>query len=228
MHYTLYITHHAPCTMFCADDYANFIPSRNPMPTPHGGPAISVGGLIQVQSRDNGHTWHNAALLNGTTLPLPLLPGVGAADSTPQNGMSFTISNGVPNGMPNHPHNVEPKLVRLPLLGLLVLSSGRCGQYVWWANETDVMQGHRGAIWQSVDIRTSHNAAVGAAHSDWRFAGTCSESTAYTSVSVLGDPARATEIVVVYDKTHIEVPKTLPKGAEVNYLFSVRLTFSRQ
>ena len=50
---------------------------------------------------------------------------------------------------------------------------------------------------------------------------------AYTNLNVLGDPERATEVVVVYDKTHIEVPKTLPKGDEVNYLFSVRLSFSR-
>ena len=29
-------------------DYSNHIPSRNPLPTPGGGPAVSVGGLVQV------------------------------------------------------------------------------------------------------------------------------------------------------------------------------------
>jgi hypothetical protein len=126
--------------------------------------------------------------------------------------------------LPNHPHNVEPKLVRLPAVGLVVLSSGRCGQYVWWAKESDVLAFKQGPLWHSIDIRARHNAAL-PEHPAWHFAGTCSESTAYTSVSVLGDPSRATEIVVVYDKTHIEVPKTLPKGDEVNYIFSVKLTF---
>jgi hypothetical protein len=88
-------------------DYADFIPSRDPMPAPGGGPPIAVGGLIQIFSYDNGHTWHDAAVMNGTMLPDQLGP-----DSAAQ---------------PNHPHNVEPKLVRLPALDLLVLSSGRCG-----------------------------------------------------------------------------------------------------
>lgn len=54
------------------------------------------------------------------------------------------------------------------------------------------------------------------------------QSTAYTNLNVLGDPAAATEVVVVYDKTHIETPKTLPKDGEVNYIFSVKLSFSRR
>jgi hypothetical protein len=178
-------------------DYADFIPSRDPMQ------GKSVGGLIQVFSRDDGRTWQGAAVLNGTSHPAPGHPG-------------------------GHPHNVEPKMARLPALGVIVLSSGRCGQYVWWANESDVIAGKQGPLWRSIDIRAHHNAAIGPHRSAWRFEGTCAESTAYTNLNVLGsDPERATEVVVVYDKTHIEVPKTLPKGDEVNYLFSVRLSFSR-
>ena len=177
-------------------DYADFIPSRDPYHAPN------VGGLIQVFSRDDGHTWQGAAVLNGTSHPAPGYPG-------------------------GHPHNVEPKMARLPALGLIVLSSGRCGQYVWWANESDVVAGKQGPLWRSIDIRAHHNAAIGPHRSAWRFEGNCAESTAYTNLNVLGDPERATEVVVVYDKTHIEVPKTLPKGDEVNYLFSVRLSFGR-
>ena len=143
-------------------------------------------------------------------------------------GVNAAVMNGTGLAgmkLPNHPHNVEPKLVRLPAVGLVVLSSGRCGQYVWWAKESDLLAFKQGPLWHSIDIRAHHNAAL-PTHSAWHFTGTCSESTAYTSVSILGDPSRATEIVVVYDKTHIEVPKTLPKDGEVNYIFSVKLSFS--
>ena len=135
--------------------------------------------------------------------------------------------NGTADGPGSHPHNVEPKLIRLPALGLLVLSSGRCGQYVWWANESDVSAGKQGGLWHSIDIRKAHNKHT-ATRPAWQFVGSCGESTAYTSVSILGEPSRATEVVVVYDKTHIEVPKTLPKGSEVNYIFAVRLSFQRR
>ena len=117
--------------------------------------------------------------------------------------------------------------MRLPALDLLVLSSGRCGQFVWWANESDVLAGMQGPVWHSVDLRLHHNNAVGTKHPAWKFAGNCAESTAYTNLNVLGDPEQATEVVVVYDQTQIEVPKTKPKNDEVNYLFSVRLSFGR-
>jgi hypothetical protein len=98
---------------------------------------------------------------------------------------------------------------------------------VWWANETDVIAGKAGALWHSIDLRLHHNKAVGTEHPPWQFVGNCAESTAYTNLNILGDPQEATEVAVVYDKTHIEVPKTKPKDDEVNYLFSVRLSFSR-
>ena len=47
-------------------DYADFIPSRSPMPSKGGAPPIAVGGLIQIMSYDDGHTWHDAAVMNGT------------------------------------------------------------------------------------------------------------------------------------------------------------------
>jgi hypothetical protein len=156
-----------------------------------------VGDLVQAFSDDDGVSWTGGAPMNGTAA-----------------------------GPGGHPHNVEPKLIRLPALGLLVLSSGRCGQYVWWANESDVSAGKPGGLWHSIDLRAHHNSAT-VGRPAWHFVGSCSESTAYTSVSVLGDPLRATDIVVVYDKTQIEVPKTLPKKGEVNYLFAVRLSFWR-
>ena len=37
-------------------DYADYIPSHDPMPAKGGGPAVSVGGLIQVFSHDDGRT----------------------------------------------------------------------------------------------------------------------------------------------------------------------------
>ena len=126
--------------------------------------------------------------------------------------------------LPNHPHNVEPKLVRLPALDLLVLSSGRCGQFVWWANESDVLDGNQGPLWHSLDIRLHHNTAGPPA---WRFTGSCAESTAYTNLNVLGDAAAATDVVLVYDQTKIEVPKTKPKPGDVNRLFAVKLSFRR-
>ena len=49
--------------------------------------------------------------------------------------------------------------------------------------------------------------------------------TAYTGVAVLGDEATSDTLLLVYDKTHIEVPKTKPKGDEVNYVFSTRVKF---
>ena len=41
----------------------------------------------------------------------------------------------VMQGTPVTPHSVEPQLVRLGSLGVVLLSSGREGQYVWAASE---------------------------------------------------------------------------------------------
>ena len=71
-------------------DYADFIPSRNPMQ------GKSVGGLLQVFSTNEGRSWTGAAVMNGTSHPAPGFPG-------------------------GHPHNVEPKMARLPALGLIIL-----------------------------------------------------------------------------------------------------------
>lgn len=110
----------------------------------------SVGGLLQLMSRTDGRTWEGAAVMNGTSHPEDDFAG-------------------------GHPHNVEPKLARLPAIGLLVLSSGRCGQYVWWANESDVLAAKPGPVWRSIDIRAHHNAAVGPGRPAWHFGGGCAE-----------------------------------------------------
>ena len=79
------------------------------------------------------------------------------------------------------------------------------------------------AQWRSFDVRQHHNAS--GVRKEWRFGGNCAESTAYTGVAVLGDEATSDTLLLVYDKTHIEVPKTKPKGDEVNYVFSTRVKF---
>jgi hypothetical protein len=96
--------------------------------------------------------------------------------------------------------------------------------YVWWADECEVLAGT--AIWDSIDVRAEHNTAV-LDRPAWHFGGNCSEWTAYTNLLIVGDEATTTELLLTYDKTHIEVPKTVPKGDEVNYIFSTRLHFTQ-
>ena len=125
-----------------------------------------------------------------------------------------TLSGVGPGGTP---HSCEPKLVRLADVGALVLSSGRPGQFIWYANEKAVALGGgrvpiEAAEWQSFDVQAHHDAAFKVSHPEYCFqtasGGQVGWYTGYSSLSAVGD-----RLVVAYDR----MPAGQPHGSPPNH-----------
>ena len=118
------------------------------------------------------------------------------------------------------PHRVEPKLVRLPAVGALVLSSGREGQYIWTVKESDLKPGREHeAKWTAWDVHVHHDATV--LEPRYRFQDCGSGSTYYSSLTVLGDVGTADSVLLSYD----HLPGSGSTCGRANSIFTVRLTF---
>ena len=121
-----------------------------------------------------------------------------------------TMSGVGPGG---DPHSCEPKLVRIGNASALVLSSGRPGQFMWFADEESRSAGGghvpiEAAVWQSFDIQAHHDAAFGSSHPDWCFSRGGQQTggyTGYSSLSLLPN----NRLVVAYDR----MPAGQPHGA---------------
>ena len=118
------------------------------------------------------------------------------------------------------PHAVEPKLFVLPN-GMLVLSSGRAGIYLWTLPASSLQPGKEGdAQWQSFNVLAHHNE-----HSPFKYPELCvngtacnSVSTCYTSLSVVGSDT----VVLGYDM--VAAGWDVPPAGKFDRLFSVRVT----
>lgn len=115
---------------------------------------------------------------------------------------------------------VEPKLVRLPAVGALVLSSGREGQYIWTVKESDLTPGREHeAKWAAWDVHAHHDATV--LDPRYRFQGCGSGSTYYSSLTVLGALGTADSVLLSYD----HLPESGSTCGRADSIFTVRLTF---
>jgi hypothetical protein len=135
-----------------------------------------------------------------------------------------TLSGIGPGG---DPHAVEPKLVRLAGVGALVLSSGRAGQYVWFADEEAIAPGGgtvpiEAAEWQSFDIQAHHDLAFNSSNPEYCFASGL--STGYSSLSALPDG----QLVVAYDRMPAGQPHGSPPASPgKDRIFSLRFNVTR-
>ena len=153
----------------------------------NGSPVIDlyVRQLSITVSADDGRHWET---------PAPLL---GRNDSLADPGLP-------------PPHSVEPKLVRLDN-GIVVLVSGRQGQWLWHTDETMLMGSSTrdgaplsavlsararpwaAAMWDSFNLLEWHNSALAGSDAGLLFPSVCAKglpsspvcSTYYTSVTVL-------------------------------------------
>ena len=122
----------------------------------------------------------------------------------------------------NIPHRVEPKLVRLPAIGALVLSSGRLGQYIWTVLEADLQPGREHeARWTGWDVQKHHDATY--PDPRYHFASCGCGSTYYSSLTVLGDERTADSVVLSYD----HLPEAGSTCGHVDSIFTVRLQFKK-
>lgn len=142
-----------------------------------------------------------------------------------------TLSGAGPGG---DPHAVEPKLVRIGKVGALALSSGRAGQFIWFADEEAHAPGGslvpiEAALWQSFDIQAHHDATLKAAHPDWCFHGATGAATGgytgYSSLSLLPDD----RLVVAYDRMPAGQPHGSPPtpAQGKDRIFALRFTVKR-
>ena len=115
------------------------------------------GGLCQTFSSNDGYNWSTPTLMTGGTGPSEMS------------------------------HRVEPKLVRFPAIGAVVLSSGRMGHYLYYVRESDLKPGHEAdAKWDSWDVQAHHDAALSDLP-EWHFKSCGMGATYYTSITVLGE-----------------------------------------
>ena len=139
------------------------------------------------------------------------------------------------------PHHVEPKLFLLEN-GVLVLSSGRAGCYVWTLPLASLRPGMEGeALWTGFNLLAAHNTAVTAGNlpTSWSYPASCVESkghsppcsTYYTSMTVLpvSEAERAeaaASVVVAYDRTPNGWNPPVKGGQQPwgDLLFSLKLT----
>ena len=172
--------------------------------------------LCESRTSDNGRTWTPAQPLSGS--------------SEEQRG-DGTI--------PSAPIGVEPKLERLNN-GLLVVSAGRPGLYLWAAVDptapgssgvTRTASATAALTWQGFNIAAHHNAAV--ADPSLRYSSdtpSSSETTSYTGmVQIL---ASESGVMVSYDRlangwSPAPYPPPASGGKGLSALFTVRVNISK-
>tara|TARA_B110000208_G_scaffold179614_2_gene228584 strand:- start:5271 stop:6548 length:1278 start_codon:yes stop_codon:yes gene_type:complete len=167
--------------------------------------------LCESRTSDNGRTW------------TPAQPLRGSSEEQPGDGT-----------IPSAPIGVEPKLERLNN-GLLVVSAGRPGLYLWAAVDPTAqgVPGSSGAAltWQGFNIAAHHNAAV--TDPSLKYSSdtpSSSETTSYTGmVHIL---ASESGVVVSYDRlangwSPAPYPPPASGGKGLSALFTVRVNISK-
>ena len=118
--------------------------------------------------------------------------------------------------LPSIPWGVEPKIVKLPISGRLVISTGRPGLFVWVANDPPEDG------WTPFNLAAHHNAALN--DSKWHFGSIVpptSETTSYTGmVAVPGSD----DVIVSYDRL-ANGWSPAPWPSEASGIFVVRVSF---
>ena len=175
--------------------------------------------LCESRTIDRGRTWTPAQPLSGSSEEQP---GEGTLPST----------------LPSTPIGVEPKLERLTN-GLLVVSAGRPGLYLWVAVDPSA-PGSSGAnataalTWQGFNVAAHHNAAV--TDPSLRYSSdtpSSSETTSYTGMVVQSlEVAGESGVVVSYDRlangwSPAPYPPPASGGKGLSALFTVRVNISK-
>lgn len=154
------------------------------------------------------------------------------------------------------PHSVEPKLVRLDN-GIVVLVSGRQGQWVWYTDESALMgaaadagagnsplsadlsaktRPWASAIWDSFNLLEWHNSALAGSDLGLLFPSVCVKglpsapvcSTYYTSVTVLPSTHNGSaSLLIAYDRTPNGRDPPTPDAPWGDVVFSVQLTLRK-
>ena len=174
--------------------------------------------LCESRSSDNGRTWTSAQ---------PLSRHSGGGRGREENANA--------NPIPSAPIGVEPKLGRLNN-GLLVVSGGRPGLYLWVAADPTLNGGGGGGpnataplAWEGFNLAAHHNAAV--TDPSLRYSSDTpggSETTSYTGMVVTPD-LNGDAVVVSYDRlANGWSPAPYPPGGQgLSALFTVRITITK-
>jgi len=136
----------------------------------------------------------------------PVVSGYGFSVSD-TNGRTFSAPALLPGDRsnPRTPHHVEPKLALVGSPGVVVLSGGRPGVFLWSALEADLQRSVLGTAWAQANVLEAHNRMLedGSLHyADCvASAGNCSagvgpQTTSYTGLTTVGKSAG----VVCYDQ----------------------------